>query len=504
MTCHVVRPWPWPAACRALVFDDRRQLDEAVLAHVVSTLIDAPSPRCVLASGATFAEFFAIARARVETGLVDFGHVQFHHLDEFCGVPRRGPGSLAAEIGAAFFPDAGPRRGTFHAIDATAADVAARQDLAVARATLTLLGIGTNGHLAFNEPGTPFGSRSHLADLTPATRAAHAGRFGDAPVPSVAVTAGLATITSSKKLFLVARGESKARAVRAALAGPLDPGCPASVIRLHDDVTMFFDRAAAQLWLDDVEVRAEPHPMARFLDGTVPTGGPVLAVAPHPDDASISCGGLLLSLPVGTRKVIATFSTGARAAGGLDEVAGARLREAEATEEAQILGAEPRFLRARAYTSGVLEPADVDDVLRLLREIRPAAVLVPSRFDPHPTHRLCRLTVEEAIRRTIAEDGGSVDVWTFEGPWCQIPRDDVNVLLKLDEATRTTKRKGILCHRSQIGRVPFEDGARSLERLRAITFSETDLGGRAEGGFDFGTHLECFHRARVERAPAQR
>ena len=143
------------------------------------------------------------------------------------------------------------------------------------------------------------------------------------------------------------------------------------------------------------------------------------------------------------------------------------------------------------------------DVEALLREIRAAVVIVPSRRDPHPTHRLCRLTVEEAIRRTVAEDDRSLEVWTFEGPWCQIPRNEVNVLLKLDDMTRSTKRRGILCHRSQIGRVPFEDGARSLERLRAITFSETDLGGRNEGGFDPDTHIECFHRVRVVRALPQ-
>ncbi|GAA1917755.1 glucosamine-6-phosphate deaminase [Arthrobacter gandavensis] len=102
-----------------------------------------------------------------------------------------------------------------------------------------ILGIGGNGHLAFNEPGSALDSRTRVVELTASTREANARFFpslGD--VPAQALTQGLGTIREARSLILLASGSGKADAVAAALTGPVTPRVPASVLQLHPDVTV--------------------------------------------------------------------------------------------------------------------------------------------------------------------------------------------------------------------------------------------------------------------------
>lgn len=114
-------------------------------------------------------------------------------------------------------------------------------------ADLQILGIGHNGHLAFNEPGSPADGRTRVVPLTPRTRAANARFFGgdvDA-VPTHALTQGLGTILSARHLLLVATGRDKADAVAAALCGPITSEVPASALQRHPHVTVLLDEPAA-------------------------------------------------------------------------------------------------------------------------------------------------------------------------------------------------------------------------------------------------------------------
>ena len=113
---------------------------------------------------------------------------------------------------------------------------------------LWLLGIGQNGHVAFNEPGSPVDSRTRLVSLTQSTIDANSdGRFFSDPkdVPRCALSAGMATIREARKLVLLATGEGKADAIKAAIEGPFTPDCPASLLQDHQDVVFLADEAAA-------------------------------------------------------------------------------------------------------------------------------------------------------------------------------------------------------------------------------------------------------------------
>lgn len=114
---------------------------------------------------------------------------------------------------------------------------------------LQVLGLGRNGHIGFNEPGTPFESKTHVVDLAASTIAANARFFeNEAAVPRRAVSVGLASIMVAKTILLIAYGAEKAEALAAALAGPVTESLPASILQRHPDLYVIADRAALAVY----------------------------------------------------------------------------------------------------------------------------------------------------------------------------------------------------------------------------------------------------------------
>ncbi|WP_454050076.1 glucosamine-6-phosphate deaminase [Cellulomonas sp. Marseille-Q8402] len=212
-------------------------------------------PRLVLgvATGSSPEPLYAELAAHVRDGL-DVTGVEAWALDEYVGLPADHAESYRAVVGRTV---TGPLRldpDRVHVPDGTTDDpraAAAAYEAGLERAgyaDLQILGIGHNGHLAFNEPGSPTDGRTRVVALTPRTRAANARFFGgDADaVPSHALTQGIGTITAARHLLLVATGTDKADAVAAALTGPVTPEVPASVLQRHPRVTVLLDEAAAR------------------------------------------------------------------------------------------------------------------------------------------------------------------------------------------------------------------------------------------------------------------
>ncbi len=111
-----------------------------------------------------------------------------------------------------------------------------------------VLGLGLNGHIGFNEPGVAFEKETHLVDLTPSTIDANS-RFFDSmdKVPKQAYTMGIKSIMQARKIVIVVNGKSKADIVKQAFFGPITPQIPASVLQLHNDVTLVADKEALSL-----------------------------------------------------------------------------------------------------------------------------------------------------------------------------------------------------------------------------------------------------------------
>lgn len=111
---------------------------------------------------------------------------------------------------------------------------------------IQLLGIGGNGHIGFNEPGTPFNSTTHIVELQERTRIDNARFFSSLDeVPTHAITMGIKNIMNAKKILVVANGKGKADAVYSMVKGEITESCPASVLQNHNDVTVIVDEDAA-------------------------------------------------------------------------------------------------------------------------------------------------------------------------------------------------------------------------------------------------------------------
>ena len=113
---------------------------------------------------------------------------------------------------------------------------------------LQLLGLGNNGHIGFNEPGAAFEKETHCVDLTESTIQANKRFFEKVEdVPTQAYTMGIKSIMAAKKILLVATGSAKADALYKSLYGPITPNVPASILQLHQDVTVVADEDALSL-----------------------------------------------------------------------------------------------------------------------------------------------------------------------------------------------------------------------------------------------------------------
>ena len=113
---------------------------------------------------------------------------------------------------------------------------------------IQILGLGSDGHIAFNEPNTPFDTLTHLADLEQSTIIDNSRFFKSIDeVPTKAMTMGLKSIMNAKKIVLIAYGKNKAHAVKEMIEGPIDISLPASILQKHNDVTIYCDSDAASL-----------------------------------------------------------------------------------------------------------------------------------------------------------------------------------------------------------------------------------------------------------------
>jgi glucosamine-6-phosphate deaminase len=248
MMVHLVELGPSP---RVEVLADA----EAVGRRVADLIAESVRARCEavlgLATGSTPGPSFAELVRRSRAGELDLGGVSVFLLDEYVGLSHDHPCSYHATIRRELTDAIGVPDERVHGPDVLGeldASCAAFEAAIVAAGgiDLQLLGIGRNGHIAFNEPGTPFDSLTHVSTLTETTRRDNA-RFFDSidDVPTHALTQGLATIARARRLVLVATGSSKADAMAAALEGPVSAVCPASIIQVHGDALVILDRAAA-------------------------------------------------------------------------------------------------------------------------------------------------------------------------------------------------------------------------------------------------------------------
>ena len=241
---------------RVRVFESAPALARALAGSIARTL--AANPRTVLGlpTGRTPIPLYRELARLHAAGRADFSRAVTFNLDEFLGLSAGDPRGYRAFMQRHLFDhvNLSPRR--IHFLDGSRTSRTAverecgRYERAIERAggiDPQLLGLGTNGHIGFNEPARALAARTHCSRLTPATRRANAPLFGNriSAVPREALSMGMATILHARQIVLVATGATKARCVERMIRGPLNPRLPASFLQLHRQVEVWLDRAAA-------------------------------------------------------------------------------------------------------------------------------------------------------------------------------------------------------------------------------------------------------------------
>lgn len=243
---------------------DAGELAERAARRLLAAIAEDPRAVLGLPTGTTPVGMYRRLVAACSSRPGCFGEVSTFNLDEYVGLPAQHPASYRSFMERHLFAHVDLAPGRARLPDGNAAAVRREspaltleealaveclryeRDIAAAGGlSLTVLGLGVNGHIAFNEPGSHHDSRTRVVELAAATRRANAPHFPGEHVPRQAVTMGVGTILESRSIVLLASGAGKVEAVERLRAGRVSEDFPASALHTHPDVTVLVDRAAA-------------------------------------------------------------------------------------------------------------------------------------------------------------------------------------------------------------------------------------------------------------------
>ena len=229
------------------------EMSEKAADTVAKILSAEPDAVLGLATGSTPMGMYRVLVDKFRRGEISFAKVKSVNLDEYVGLAAYHPQSYAFFMDENLFSKVDIDKNNTFLPCGTAAD--SEEECRRYNALLSdlvpdiqILGIGSNGHIGFNEPGTPFDSVTHVVELTKSTIKDNSRLFSSiGEVPEKAYSMGIKNILAAKKIVVMASGRQKARAVRDMLNAEISPACPATALRLHPDVTLIADEEAASL-----------------------------------------------------------------------------------------------------------------------------------------------------------------------------------------------------------------------------------------------------------------
>jgi glucosamine-6-phosphate deaminase len=242
-----------PGPPRVTVFPNDRAAARALANRIANCLEENPRLVLGLPTGRTPVRLYHELASLYEHRHVDFSQATTFNLDEFLGLPPDHPGSYRSFMTTHLFGRVNLHPTRIHFLNGAAPDPlaeCARYEQAIADSggiDVQILGVGTNGHIGFNEPARALRARTHRVTLKPETRRANAALFGGDPasVPAEALSMGMATILQARAIVLLATGRTKSPTVAGLVHGPIAPELPASFLQLHHDVEVMLDEPAA-------------------------------------------------------------------------------------------------------------------------------------------------------------------------------------------------------------------------------------------------------------------
>lgn len=236
-----------------IIPEDPAQIAQIGADAICQLLDEKPDAVIGLATGSTPLPLYAELIRRYKAGEVSFARATAFTLDEYVGLPSDHPQAYANVIRTEFAAHVDFADDAVHSPDGLSNDIpasCAEYEAKIVRAggvDLQILGLGTDGHIAFNEPASSLSSRTRIKTLTPQTRIDNARFFdGDLDqVPDHCITQGLGTVMEARHLMLLATGEGKAQAVWNLVEGPVSAMWPATILQHHPHATVLLDESAA-------------------------------------------------------------------------------------------------------------------------------------------------------------------------------------------------------------------------------------------------------------------
>lgn len=230
---------------------DFKEMSMKAAEMIADRVKESEKPVLGLATGSTPEGLYKILVEKYKQGEIDFSNTVTFNLDEYIGLPDDDPQSYHYFMNENLFKHINIPAENTHVPSGIAEDVQqeCRDYESLIQSTgkidLQILGIGKNGHIGFNEPGTAFDIRTHIVDLDETTIQANA-RFFDSidDVPTKAITMGIGTILESKEILMIISGEGKREAVTKLLQGEISEDFPASALHKHPNTTVIIDEAA--------------------------------------------------------------------------------------------------------------------------------------------------------------------------------------------------------------------------------------------------------------------
>lgn len=235
------------------IYNDAQEIAVAAAELFIDIINNKNDAVLGLATGATPVPTYGKLIEAYNDGKVSFKDVRTFNLDEYCDLPKDDKNSYYTFMHENLFNMVDIKEENVNFLDGNVEDwekESKRYSDAMASVggiDIQLLGIGTNGHIGFNEPADAFTDESFKVTLTQSTIDSNQKYFGDVPMPRYALTMGIGSIMRAKKILLIATGESKAQAIKGMIQGGVTPQLPASVLNEHDDVIIMLDKGAASL-----------------------------------------------------------------------------------------------------------------------------------------------------------------------------------------------------------------------------------------------------------------
>lgn len=235
------------------IMKDANEIAEAVSKIIIHRVNAEKNSVLGFATGASPVPTYKLLVEAYKKGEVSFSGITTFNLDEYCGIPAHCEQSYRTFMRENLFGLTDVCADRINFLDGNAESFEAECDRyknAIAQAggiDLQILGIGTNGHIGFNEPSDSFSDGPFAVELTDSTKKSNSCYFPDGKVPDYALTMGAGDIMRAKSIVLIATGEAKAKAIKSLAEGEITPECPCSILQKHDSALIFVDEAAASL-----------------------------------------------------------------------------------------------------------------------------------------------------------------------------------------------------------------------------------------------------------------